>query len=262
MKAVKERSKQKENQPIKTQKEREREREILEIVETTLKANSVENRVNKISEKQKFTKRQRANSPDSSTSAASSEPEKRKLLIENTDAQIQMIQLQICTLHRMGQVRVVGGNKLKQYRPNSATRETIKELRKELEELKLAREALSEPESPPATVAPRTKLVTRNFIANQKGVGTQDDDKLALSLANILMIAEKTDITLGKWVTETNKDPELTLLSHTRWESQRVSTELQAVRGRFENGHGPSLCGRQARRAQNSERVGPSSGTR
>ena len=64
----------------------------------------------------------------------------------------------------------------------------------------------------PATVAPRTKVATRNFVANQKGVGIQDDDQLALSLANILLIAEKTDITLGKWVTETNKDPELTLL--------------------------------------------------
>ncbi len=123
-----------------------------------------------------------------------------------------MLQMQIYTLQRKGQVRVVGGNKIKQYRPNSATQENIKELKKELEELKNAREALSEPESLPATVAPRTKVATRNFVANQKGVGIQDDDQLALSLANILLIAEKTDITLGKWVTETNKDPELTLL--------------------------------------------------
>ena len=123
-----------------------------------------------------------------------------------------MLQMQIFTLQRKGPVRVVGGNKIKQYRPNSATRENIKELKRELEELKNAREALQEAESTSKTVAPRTKVVTRNFVANQKGVGTQDDDKLALSLANILMITEKTDITLGKWVTEINKDPELTLL--------------------------------------------------
>ncbi len=95
-------------------------------------------------------------------------------------------------------MRLVGGNKLKQYRPNSATRETIKELKKELEEPINAREALSETEITQGSVAPRTMVVTRKFIANQKGVGTQDDDKLAGSLANILLIADKTDFTKRK----------------------------------------------------------------
>ncbi len=55
-------------------------------------------------------------------------------------------------------------------------------------------------------------MVTRNVIANQKGVGTRDDYILVKSLTSTLAIAEKTDITLSKWVTETNKDPELTIM--------------------------------------------------
>ncbi len=98
---------------------------------------------------------QKKTSPDSVTSATSSEPERRRQLVEDTDAHFQMLQVQISTFQRKVQVGVVGGNKLKQYCPKSATREKIRELRNRLEELKTAREGLSEPESAPTAVAPR-----------------------------------------------------------------------------------------------------------
>ncbi len=71
-------------------KEARRKREIIKIVENTLKLSPVDSRVYNISECCINSKMQRANLPDSGTSYSFSEPERRRQLIANTDAQIQM----------------------------------------------------------------------------------------------------------------------------------------------------------------------------
>ncbi len=56
-----------------------------------MKANSVDNRVNKISENKVTSKMQTASTPDSVNSFNSLEPEKGRQLIEDTDAKVQML---------------------------------------------------------------------------------------------------------------------------------------------------------------------------
>ncbi len=84
VKAVSERSKRNENQPITAKHETKRIREIAKIVESTLKSNSVGNRVNKIAENNSVSKMQRANTPDSATLFTSLQPEKKRQLIPDT----------------------------------------------------------------------------------------------------------------------------------------------------------------------------------
>ncbi len=61
-------------------------------------------------------------------------------------------------------------------------------------------------------VSDNARVVVKDVVASQNGVGTTDGEKLAESLAKVLQVTEQTDITAAKWLKETNSDPELSIL--------------------------------------------------
>ncbi len=124
-------------------------------------------------------------------------PSKRDLEI-----QITKTQTQLHFLKREGQYRINGADgRILKYRPDKRTRAQISELEKELLTLNQARASLDvlheEVEAEPR-VSKRAKIVVRDVVAKQAGVGQATDESMAEKLKYVLSLTEKADITCRK----------------------------------------------------------------
>ncbi len=93
-----------------------REREFRNLVQNIWFPNAVSTWISKFSEKSysnSISKHNSKSSPSSVKFIVSLEPERRRQLTEATDAFFEMLQLQVPTLQRKDQVRVVNGNQIK-----------------------------------------------------------------------------------------------------------------------------------------------------
>ncbi len=61
-------------------------------------------------------------------------------------------------------------------------------------------------------VSKRARIVARDVVPRQTGMGRATDETMAEKLEDLLALTEKSDITVEKWVKETNEDPELSIL--------------------------------------------------
>ena len=157
----------------------------------------------------KTTKMNEDNSSTVSTSSVAAQ--KRDL-----EVQITNIETQLHFLKRESQYRInsVDGRILK-YRQDKRTRTQIAEYEKELLVLNQARSSLDilgkETELEP-TVSKRAEIVVRDVVSIQIGMDQATEETMAEKLEHVLALTEKTDITVEKWVKETNDDPELNIL--------------------------------------------------
>ncbi len=81
-------------------------------------------------------------------------------------------------------------------------------------ELIQVRENIPEPIAFPAISKSRTysKVVVRRILADEEGAETDDEESLKDTCAKFLLIGETTDISLAKWIKETNAGAELKAL--------------------------------------------------
>ncbi len=147
----------------------------------------------------------------STVSNTSIAAQKGDLQVQNTNTQTQLH-----FLKREGQYRINGADgRILKYRPDKRTRGQISELEKELLTLNQARASLDilpEEQEMEPRVSKRATIVVRDVVAKQVGIGQATEESMAEKLQHVLSLTEKTDITIEKWIKETNKDPELTLL--------------------------------------------------
>ena len=130
--------------------------------------------------------------------------------------QILLLQARLHHLTRDGQYRLQESTgRVLKYRPDKTTRQAIADLKQELEALNDGKSTLDNvPEQAQLIrpVAGDAKVVVRDVVAKQVGLGNMEGELLAQSLTKVLQIAEATDINTAKWIKETNADPELCLL--------------------------------------------------
>ncbi len=102
------------------------------------------------------------------------------------------------------------------YRPSKLKRAPISEYVKELLTLNQATTSLDIRSEEPAIeprVSKRAKLVVRNVVAKQFGIGQASDESLVENLCYIVSLSEKTVIMVeGGRVEKTNDDPDLSFL--------------------------------------------------
>ncbi len=99
------------------------------------------------------------------------------------------------------------------YRPGPTTRKEIKELQHRLEVLyEYKRKMKAAPRAPRVTYCKSAAVHTRNITIRQIGRFDETEHDNTTTYARILYLADRTDISLRKWIDETDKDPELNLL--------------------------------------------------
>ncbi len=211
-----------ENQPIRTLRgpsEHEKGNKTIGRSVKTLhsfkKADSNENEINCVNSSVPFLKTKRLikmfDDNYSVNSNASIQAQKKDLEI-----QISNVQNQLLFLKREGQYRINSADgRILKYRPDKRTRGQIYELEKELLTLNQARTSLDilpEEQEPEPRVSKRLKIIVRDVVAKQRGMGHAADETMAEKLKHVLALTEKTDITVEKWIKETNEDAELSIL--------------------------------------------------
>ncbi len=131
---------------------------------------------------------------------------------EDIDASIAILQANINHKQRVGEIRYSSGQ-IMAYRPGRTTRKEIKQLRSRLEGLyEYKRKMKTTARAPRVTCRKSAAVHTRNVTIRQIGGYDESEDDITTTYARILYLADRTDISLRKWIEETDKDPELNLL--------------------------------------------------
>ncbi len=129
-------------------------------------------------------------------------------VIADLDSHISITQAQIAHLKKAGGIRFIV-ERAEVYRPNKAARKKNRKLTDRLTLLQETRRKAKsserpQPNCPTRKSAPYHNLNITNLQWNPK--------TLAATVSKVLLIAEQTDISLKKWIEETDRDPELNLL--------------------------------------------------